>query len=376
MGCTPAAPLPTATPWPSDTPAPTATRLPTATPQPSPTPKTANAADFFGLAEMAYKNGQYQEAINNYSQAINLNPKFALAYCQRGTAYGNLSNYRQAEVDFNKAIELNPNMAYIYNQRGLFYQNLGDYRKAVDDMSQAIKLEPTSVNFYVHRGFAYTKAGEYDHALADYNQAIQLDATFADAYLGRGFVYHEHGDKEKAIADFKQVLKLTKDSKLQDLATKQLQNLGASKAEFATFNHTTKAFSLDVPAMALPSAKEKTDGLGVVFTEEAIIGKSIIMVSLNENEPPTATTFATGLPKMLNSFSFISSPNVTKSETESNRYLALFDYNSEAIGQGYGGLAVFPQGKNFYLLLVCVPKNSNFESTWQTVLNSFKVNKP
>ena len=60
--------------------------------------------------------GKYQEAIEAYTKAIELDPKYAVAYYGRGLIYVVLGDYRQAIRDYDKAIELDPKDA-----DGLFY---------------------------------------------------------------------------------------------------------------------------------------------------------------------------------------------------------------------------------------------------------------
>ena len=51
---------------------------------------------------------QYKEAIGDFDKAIELNPKDAYAYYNRGNAKHDLKQYKEAIADFDKAIELNP----------------------------------------------------------------------------------------------------------------------------------------------------------------------------------------------------------------------------------------------------------------------------
>lgn len=47
-----------------------------------------------------------EEAIADFSRAIELNPDYALAYGNRGVAYQGLQRYRESLSDLNRAIEL------------------------------------------------------------------------------------------------------------------------------------------------------------------------------------------------------------------------------------------------------------------------------
>ncbi len=64
----------------------------------------------------------------------------ALAYANRGIAYGKKGQYDQAISDYNKALEINPRDALAYNNRGLAYLRNGQYDKAWEDVYKAQDL--------------------------------------------------------------------------------------------------------------------------------------------------------------------------------------------------------------------------------------------
>ncbi len=66
--------------------------------------------------------GKYQFAIEDYNQAIALNPQDADAYNNRGYTYYLLKKYEEAMEDFNQAIALAPQYAKAYNNRGLTHK--------------------------------------------------------------------------------------------------------------------------------------------------------------------------------------------------------------------------------------------------------------
>ena len=87
---------------------------------------------------------QWQEdhdrALADYDQAIRVDPNFALAFSNRGSAYENKKDYDRAFADFDQAIRLNPNFALAFNGRGNAYNNKRDYDRAIANYDQAIRL--------------------------------------------------------------------------------------------------------------------------------------------------------------------------------------------------------------------------------------------
>jgi tetratricopeptide (TPR) repeat protein len=119
--------------------------------------------------------GKYNEAIKAFDKAIELNPRDAVAYNNRGAAYGQIGNYKQQIDDSNKAIELNPKVAVAYNNRGVAYGELGSYEQEIEDCSKAIEINPNLAVAYYHRGIAYYKLGNRKQAAKDKNKAYALN---------------------------------------------------------------------------------------------------------------------------------------------------------------------------------------------------------
>ena len=82
----------------------------------------------------------YREAITSYDKAIQLDPKYANAYNNRGLAYYHNKAYDKAIADFNKAIELNPDFARAYNNRAHAYYQQKAFNKAAQDVRRAQDL--------------------------------------------------------------------------------------------------------------------------------------------------------------------------------------------------------------------------------------------
>jgi tetratricopeptide (TPR) repeat protein len=73
-------------------------------------------------------------------------PKTAGAYLDRGLTLANQGEWEIAIEDFTEAIALDPNYAAAYNNRGIVYCNKRDYDKAIADYNQALRIDPNYAN--------------------------------------------------------------------------------------------------------------------------------------------------------------------------------------------------------------------------------------
>jgi tetratricopeptide (TPR) repeat protein len=132
----------------------------------------------------------------------------SLAHFTRGDAHFDLQNYERAVADYDEAVQLNPEFAAAYRNRGEAYLRLGQFDRAVADQTRAVHLDPSDATAYYGRGNAHYLTGENDLAIADYDEAIRIDPSYAFAYNNRGSAYGGKGDFEKAIANYDEAVRL------------------------------------------------------------------------------------------------------------------------------------------------------------------------
>jgi len=77
-----------------------------------------------------------------------LNPEYAEAYYNRGVAYGESGKVEEAIADYTKAVELNPESAEAYYNRGIAYGKSGKVEEAIADYTKAIELNPELKKFF------------------------------------------------------------------------------------------------------------------------------------------------------------------------------------------------------------------------------------
>ena len=98
------------------------------------------AEEFYEKGKQIASVENADQAIDNYSKAIKINPKFAKAYNNRGVAYIWKKKYYLAIADFSKAIELDPKNGKAYNNRAIVYSYQGETGRALEDLKKAKSL--------------------------------------------------------------------------------------------------------------------------------------------------------------------------------------------------------------------------------------------
>ena len=140
-------------------------------------PDLAVLYDHRGAAEAKSKPDQ---ALQDYTQAIELDPTFATAFNDRGVAYFAKGDSDRAVQDFSRAIELNPKFATAFTNRGILYFKKKDNGRAKSDLDDAIELNPKDLGAYWWRGDVLSSQGDREAAAADYHKALSLNPNDAD----------------------------------------------------------------------------------------------------------------------------------------------------------------------------------------------------
>lgn len=90
--------------------------------------------------------GDYEAAIADFSQYLQLKPDGIKAYYQRGLALHKLGDIQGAIADLNQYLQYNPNHAEARYSRGLIRSEIGDYNGATADYTKAMSINPDYIN--------------------------------------------------------------------------------------------------------------------------------------------------------------------------------------------------------------------------------------
>jgi tetratricopeptide (TPR) repeat protein len=192
--------------------------------------KELGAKDYRDRGDRLQTKKEYEQAIEDYSEAIHLNPKDDRAYNNRGNAWYNMKEYDRAMTEYDAAIRVNPKLDAAHNNRALIHKIRKQYDKAAEEFENAIRLNPKFALAYRNRADMWYRNKEYDKALKDCTAWIALEPAAANAYYNRGLAYAALKRNDKAMDDVSKAIEI--DAK-HALAHRLRGDLEEEKAEHA-----------------------------------------------------------------------------------------------------------------------------------------------
>jgi tetratricopeptide (TPR) repeat protein len=183
------------------------------------TPTPDEAAASFNKGKLLAQQKDYAGAIGSYTRAIELSPKWAEVYVQRGIALRMIGRLDRAIEDFDKAAELDPQVmqnnravAQAYTNQGQVLAMRFEFDRAIIDFDQALKLFADDLRPYFERAQARLFLEDFKGALADYDLYLTKEKrdpfSRARGFLERGLTKHLLGRDAEGIEDTKEGVRL------------------------------------------------------------------------------------------------------------------------------------------------------------------------
>jgi len=173
--------------------------------------KPLTEKEYFNKGETYFSQSNWAEAINNYSEAIKVNPNYVDAYVARGASKANSGQYQDAITDYKKAEELGYAKSILYSNLGISYYGLKKADSALLYLEKALILDPSNGNAYRFRGDIKYDDNDNKGAAEDYTKAIDYNPNSSN-YFTRGLAYYYLKDYKKAVQDMDKAIELNPNS--------------------------------------------------------------------------------------------------------------------------------------------------------------------
>jgi Tfp pilus assembly protein PilF len=157
------------------------------------------------LGVEALRAGRFQEALQEFDQALKMNEKFPEASLGRGLvlefAFGKLD---QAEKSYRRALALRPNYPEAHNDLGQLLAKTGRAQEALAEFDLALGdvmyREPYVAR--CNRGQALYQMGRKDEGLAELRNCISLAPSYCEGRRELGRLLEGEGRLKEAIEQF------------------------------------------------------------------------------------------------------------------------------------------------------------------------------
>lgn len=187
-----------------------------------------------GLVNVGYSfldRGKYREGIECFSEAIKLDSKNEAAYFGRGWSYSKTGEYDKAVLNYSEVLNLHENAEAYYN-RGLAYFQLGAYQEALYDFEKAFRLDAKNPDprivepllsllmkpHYVQRAAAILgKMLESKISRKDDKTLAEIHEKASELYANQSFFSEAAEQLQKALSYY---CKMKHDSKIEEIRFK------------------------------------------------------------------------------------------------------------------------------------------------------------
>jgi tetratricopeptide (TPR) repeat protein len=179
------------------------------------------------------RNGQFQESIDQYIQALRINPAFmpaknnmASCYNNQGVKYAQAGQWKESLEAYTEALKLMPdmeeakkNISGAYWNRAVGLSKSGKDREAIEAYQQFLAYKPDSKEAHNNLGAVYFRVEDYEAAIAEFEKALLIDpgdkslrVNLAIAYYKLGETLMERKAYYEAAEDFKAGLEIAPDN--------------------------------------------------------------------------------------------------------------------------------------------------------------------
>ena len=142
--------------------------------------------------------GKYEEAIDQFQSAVQLEPSNEDGYIGLGGSYEHLGKTAEAENTYERLVHSRPNYWRGYNLLGAFYLRQAQYDDASRMFKKVVELTPESFRGYANSGATLLYQAKYAEAIPLLEQSLAIHPT-ADTYSNLGTAYYyQHRFKEAA----------------------------------------------------------------------------------------------------------------------------------------------------------------------------------
>ena len=165
----------------------------------------------YDLGATLRQQGKVQEAMEQYEQALRLDPDYAEAHNDLGSALMGQGKVQEAIGHYEQALQIKPDSIEAHNNLGIALMGQGRLREAMEQYEQALRIEPDFAEAHYNLGLALMGQGRPQEAIGHYEQAVRIKPDSAEAHNNLGNALLQAGKVHEAIQQYEQALRIKPD---------------------------------------------------------------------------------------------------------------------------------------------------------------------
>ena len=144
-----------------------------------------------------FQRGELECALENINKSLELKNDWEIPYFYRAVVHQALENFDEAMLDYTKALQLNPKMTDAYYNRAKIILSRKDIenpdiQKAVADLEKALELDGNFVDALFGMAAAQKKLGNYHKSLEYLERLLQIEPDAIHAKALKKLIFHKY----------------------------------------------------------------------------------------------------------------------------------------------------------------------------------------